>query len=468
VSDVQITRRRVLQMLGLTAMAPLLAACGQTATSPAPTAAPKTDSAAAPQPAAEKPAQAAPAQKTGGVVTINALMSVGGSGKALRGGLDKFAEKFQGQYEVKSEMIAIESLLEKEMAQFISGTPTYDVLSIESSWLPGVAHFLEPLDEYIERDKIDFAKRFGPRAKDVVSFNGQAVGLPVRFGTDILFYRKDFLDEAGVGVPKTHQEFREIAKKLTKKDAGGQVTRFGTSFKAQSPSWTVGSFGHFLLGSGGRFITSDGTAPHPSLNSPLAQELLDNIKAIIQDGSTPDVAAWTYDDNVVAFQEGRMAMSDEYSARALLIEDPQKSQAAGKMGYSMWMMEKLGPETPTHSGSTWNFTIDKNSKNKEAAWQLLNYMTSAEAQKFMAIEFANGPTILEIYDDPDYIKTDPAAKAVKDVLAGPGWEGYYPVPQQPELQQAAHEEIQAFYLGRQTSKQATENMTRRFGEILKR
>lgn len=487
-SQVQMTRRRVLQMIGATAVVPLLAACGQQAAS-SPTAAPKTEAkpaeAAKPAPTtapaapaatpteapAAKPTaaaqQAAPAQTSGNVVTLNALVSVGGSGKALVGGLEKFNEQFEGKYEVKSDMIAIESLLEKEMAQFIAKTPTYDIVSVNSDWLPSVAHFLEPLDKYLEQEKVDFGKSFGPRVKNVVSFDKQVVALPVRFGTDIMFYRKDFLDQAGVKVPTTYQEFREAAKKLTVKDGSGKVTRFGTSFKAQSPSWTVGSFGHFLFGSGARFITDDGTEVHPSLNSQLSQDLLENIKAIIADGSTPEVAAWTYDDNVVAFQEGRMSMSDEYSARSLLIADPKKSQAAGKMGFSMWMMEKLGPEPPTHAGTTWNFAMDKNSKNKEAAWALLKHMTSAPIQKLMAIDFANGPTLLETYDDPDYVKTDPAASAIKDVLAGPGWMGYFTVPQLAELQQAAHEEIQSFYLGRQTSKQATDNIARRLGQILK-
>jgi multiple sugar transport system substrate-binding protein len=477
-SQMRITRRRVLQMIGATAAVPMLVACGQQST-PSPTAAPKTEPSTAPAaaakpteaPPAAKPTaaaqQAAPAQGSTGLVTLTALVSVGGSGKALVGGLEKFNEQFAGKYAVKSDMIAIESLLEKEMAQFIAKTPTYDIVSVNSDWLPSVAHFLEPLDKYLEQDKTDFGKAFGPRVKRVVSFDNQVVALPVRFGTDIMFYRQDAFDETGVKVPTTYQEYREAAKKLTVKDASGKVTRFGTSFKAQSPAWTVGSFGHFLFGSGARFITDDGTEVHPSLNSQLSQDLLDNIKATIADGSTPEVAAWTYDDNVVAFQEGRMAMSDEYSARSLLIADPTKSQAAGKMGFSMWMMEQLGPEPPTHAGTTWNFAVDKNVKDKEAAWALLKHMTSAPIQKLMAIEFANGPTLLETYDDPDYVKTDPAAGAIKNVLAGPGWQGYFTVPTLGELQQAAHEEIQSFYLGRQTSKQATENMARRLGQILK-
>jgi len=462
-SNMNFTRRRMLRLAGVTAMATLGAACAGPGTQPPPTSAPGKPAGAAPT----SPPLQAPAQTTGGsAVALGALMSVGGSGKALTGGLQKFNEQFKGRYEVKSEMIAIESLLDKEMAQFISGTPTYDVLSISSDWTAGVAHFLEPLDNYLSRDNVEFASKFGPKVRDAMTFDGNLVALPARLGVDILFYRKDALDELSLKPPTTAEEYRDAAKKLTKRD-GTNVQRFGASFKAQSPSWTVGSFGHFLLGSGGRYITQDGKAPHPSLGSPLTVELLETIRGTIQDGSTPEVAAWTYDDNVVAFQQGRVAMSDEYSARALLVEDPQKSQAVGKMGYGMWMMQKLGPEEPTHYGSTWNLAIDKNSRNKDAAWQLIKYMTDRDAQKFMALEYANGPTIIELYDDPEYQKLDPAALAVKQVLQGPGWNAYYPVPQLPDLQKAAHEEIQSFYLGRQTSKQATDNMVRRFADALK-
>ena len=456
-SDSYVTRRRVLQMLGMGAAASLVAACSSTTPSaPAPTSGPA---------AAQKQA---PAQSgSGGVTTLSMLMSVGGSGKALTGGLQQFNDRFKGQYEVKSDQIAIESLLDNVMTQFISGTPTYDIMSISSDWMAGVGQFLEPLDEYLAKSQVDFAKTFGPKVRNAVSYEDKVVGLPARFGADIMFYRKDLFDQAGLKLPSSHQEFRDLAQKLMVKDASGAVSRFGTSFKAQSPSWTVGSFGHFFFGAGGRFITPDGKSPHPSLNSPFAQELLDTIRAIIDDGSTPEVAAWTYDDNVVAFQQGKVAMSDEYSARALLVEDKQKSQVVGKMGYAPFVMQKLGPEEPTHYGSTWNLSLDKNSKNKEAAWQLATFLTSAETQKYMALNFSNGPTVIELYSDPEYVKLDPAAGAAKQVLEGTGWLPYYPVPQTAELEKAAHEEIQSFYLKRQSSKQALDNISRRFGEILK-
>jgi hypothetical protein len=45
---------------------------------------------------------------------------------------------------------------------------------------------------------------------------------------------------------------------------------------------------------------------------------------------------------------------------------------------------------------------------------------------------------------------------------------YYPVPQQPELQKIAHEEIQAVYAGHKRGAQVAESMYRRFEEVLKR
>lgn len=399
--------------------------------------------------------------------TITAIMSVGGSGKAFQGGIELFNEQFAGQYRVEPEMVAYETLLEKEISQFISGNATYDVLSINSDWLGGVAHFLEPLDSYIERDGLDFAATFGPLVENAVSYEGQVVGLPIRFGANILFYRQDFLAEAGLKTPRTLEDYRAAAQALTMRDADGDIVRYGASIKAQSPNWTLGSFGIPFLGLGGRLLTADGNEPHPSLTDGLGQEVLDHIKAIIDDGSTPDPTAWTYDDNIVAFQQGRLAMSDEYSARALLVEDPGESEAAGKMGYEMWIMEPLGPEPPIHYASTWQFVIDKNSPNKEAAWELLKFMVSYDAQKLMALEWSNGPTILPLYDDPEYAESDAAVQGVKAVLEGPGWQPYFPgAEQNAELTLAAHEELQTFYVGRQSSAEAVENMAKRFEEIL--
>lgn len=401
-----------------------------------------------------------------GETTITAIMSVGGSGKAFQGGLELFNERFAGQYRLETEMVAFETLREKEISQFISGNATYDVLSINSDWLSGVAHFLEPLDSYIERDGLDLEATFGSAIAKTASVSGQVVGMPTRTGGDVYWYNKDMFDEAGLEPPRTLDELRKNAQTVQKQSSSGETEVYGYSIMAASPLWTVSSFADLYYPHGGHYLTVDLTEANPSLLEPFTAEILDFMKGLATDGLTPDPLAWTYDDNIVAFQQARLASSAEGWMRSNLMEDLTKSKVVGKIGYDVMPSEKLGPDEPTYYGASgWGLCIDKNSPRKDAAWELLKFMVGYDAQKLMAMEYANGPTVLAVLEDPEFQEEIPAAAAY---LKGAkvGLRSHFPVAQQAELEQVTHEELQSFLVGNKDSKTTAEDLYRQIDDLL--
>jgi multiple sugar transport system substrate-binding protein len=458
----RITRRRVLELAGLTAVTSLLAACGQAATSAAPTAKP----AAPAQPAAQPQAPAAP--KAAGEVTFRTLMSVGGSGKAFQGGIDTFNEKYKGTYKVEVEAIALEALREKQMTQFISKTPANDVLSINSDWMSGMAHFLEPLDPYIERDKLDLKEMFGADGAKQTTFDGKIAGLLARTGGDVYWFNREMFDKLGLKPPTTLAELRKNAEALRKETTESGEPVYGYSIMAQSPLWTVSSFADLYYPHGGHYLTADLKEANPTLLEPFTLEILDFMRGLAKDGLTPDPLSWTYDDNIVGFQQRRLGSSAEGWMRANLVEDPQKSMVVGKVAYEVMPSQKLGSDAPKYyGGGGWAFCIDKNSTKKDAAWALVNHMTSFEVQKMMATQYANGPTLLKVLEDADFQKQVPAALAYAKGLKSLGVRSHFPVAQQPELEKVVHEEIQGFLVGNKDAKAAAEGMHRRIGEVLR-
>ncbi|NPV52468.1 MAG: sugar ABC transporter substrate-binding protein [Firmicutes bacterium] len=401
-----------------------------------------------------------------GETVINFIASVGGSGKSFAGGVERFNEKYKGQYRVEVTLVAWESVLEKAVMQFMSRRPTYDVLAVDGMWIPAVRQYLEPLDPYVARFGPEPVKLFGRGALRDLTYHGKIIAFPIRSGVILNYYRKDLLDAAGLKVPRTLDEYTAAARKLTRKDASGKVHVYGTSLMAQHPTWTTWSFSQFARPHGISFLTDDNTGPSPALKESGTLQILKFIKNLQDEGLTPNPLAWTYDDNVVAFQNGRLAMTPEMSVRALLLEDHAKSQVAGKMGYDVLPAGKLGPDEPAYAGGYWTLAIDKNSKVKEAAYQFIKFMTSLENQKYMAIKWSNGPTALALYDDPEYIKINPAAPAIKKVLEGIGYAQDFPVRQNPELTKVVHEEMQVFLLGRQTAEQTGMNMFNRIKEVM--
>ena len=153
-----------------------------------------------------------------------------------------------------------------------------------------------------------------------------------------------------------------------------------------------------LLPGGGRFLTDDLKGFHPVPKEAYTADTIDYMKAIVDGGITPDPLAWTADDNAAAFQQQKMGMT--FMANGLCpLEDPSKSQVAGKVGYrAPSSTSRRGPSATTF-GNTWNLAIDKNSKNQEAAWEFVKLCVSdMEAAKDMAVNGKNTTTILSLLD----------------------------------------------------------------------
>jgi multiple sugar transport system substrate-binding protein len=319
--------------------------------------------------------------------------------------------------------------------------------------------YLEPLDDYISKygPKMDV---FGMMA-DTSKIKGKQYGFPVRWGVDIFFYRKDLFQESGLTAPKTLEEYFTAAQKLTKDTNGdGEIDIYGTSLKFASPRWTYNQFEDFFIPFGGNFLTPEGKLDS-SVNGQLALNSLKFMKSLQEAKLIPNPFSWHYDDNVVGFQEGRVAMSAEYAPRALSIEDPAKSKVVGKMGYSV-LPYTTGGRFP---GSVWNLVMNKLSKNKVASYDMLKYFVTPKAQKAAAMETANGPTLLSIYDDPEYRAKNAAASAIQDAMRI-GLKIQTLIPKMQDLQLTVHEEVHNLVLGKQDENQTQQNLVKRLKEVL--
>ena len=103
-----------------------------------------------------------------------------------------------------------------------------DVINPYYGWVPLWVQngFLAPLPEDAfppAKMKADFVA-----AQDISIFRGKYYGIPQDMGVWSLFYNKDAFAEAGIKAPpKTWDEFRLDAIKLTKRDANGKLVRAG-------------------------------------------------------------------------------------------------------------------------------------------------------------------------------------------------------------------------------------------------
>ena len=98
---------------------------------------------------------------------------------------------------VESSLVPFESLHEKALTDFVSGTGSFDMISVLGDWLAEFirGEFLEPLDDYLEAKPPDgYPEQFPPALMWMQTGpDGRVYGLPFHDGPIMFYYRKDLI-----------------------------------------------------------------------------------------------------------------------------------------------------------------------------------------------------------------------------------------------------------------------------------
>ncbi len=434
--------RRFGALGGLT-IAGLLAACGvPTATPPTPgvaapvapkpieapkPAAPAAKLTEAPKPAAAAAPQAAPAKTEGSGFKWDRF-----KGKQVRmiytdqkhiiGGLQPHFKEFEELTGIKLVYEALGTAQERQKIgiELVAKEPSLDTYGMQVSqqgrqhWENG---WIEPLDKYIadkeltnpEWDLEDFGA--GARSAQQILSEG-ATPNAVTLATaqnQIMYYREDLLNEAGIKPPKTHQELLEAAKALNRPDKGhnGIVMRGGGK-------WATTQIGTYMYGIGGRWIGDDGRI---AMDTPEMGRTLEYYGGLIRDYGPPGVG--NMDANAIAavYQEGQAAIMTDLNHYALSFNNPQQSpKIAGKVKVT-WI-PRGSVEGPVPGGHfvmlpVSNIAMSPFGRNKEAAWLWIQWLTSKES--FVRRQLGgNASPRVSTWQDKRFLDTPPAKST-------PGW-----------------------------------------------
>jgi multiple sugar transport system substrate-binding protein len=162
------------------------------------------------------------------------LMAFGNAAelKAVTNAVARFNQKYPN---VKVE-IAIDPIsngwgdyVTRVLSQF-NANNAYDVYgtAIETFRTFETRHLFIPLDDYIAGHAT--YSDFDPALFKYASYGGKTYFIPITWNNIMINYNRKLFTDAGVAFPKTGwtwNDFRETAKKLTKRDAAGNITQFG-------------------------------------------------------------------------------------------------------------------------------------------------------------------------------------------------------------------------------------------------
>jgi len=274
------------------------------------------------------------------------------------------------------------------------------------------AGWLEPLDAYIGKPA-DVLKPYLPVYATSNVVDGKLAAMPAFADAMFMYYRKDLLDKHGVKEPKTWDELSAAASKIQK--AEGNANLQGLSIQGAPIEGAVCTFLLPYWGQGKDFndaagkMTLDKAAATKGLAQWLSMVDAGVIKKNVAEVKTPDT--------VNEFKAGQVVFAINWGFAWDRFKDDADSTVKGKVGV-MPLPAMTGGKSATCVGG-WQWAVSAFSKNKQAAANLVKFISSPEASKFLAQEGSLLATYQSVYTDADVVKAVPWFKdAANVVIAG--------------------------------------------------
>lgn len=370
------------------------------------------------------------------------------------------------------KVITVDSLnySDKLQAMFAGGTPP-DVfyLHIQDFYKYASRDQLYDLNEFINSESYDI-NDFYPELIKAYTFGDGLYGIPKDWTSFVLYYNKDLFEQNGLGTPTadwTWDQFLEAARKLTvDENKDGIVDRYGFTIETWADwyySWIMQNGGE-IFDKNGSWVFAKGE--YLQKNADAIQFVADMINVY---KVAPDITTSRQLGNYESFMAGRVAMCIYGRWAQLKFKDIQNF----KWAYAPLPKKQQNASTVV----TVSLSISADTKNADASWELLKYLTSKEGQVFTAESGLAVPSRKSLVSSDSYLKAPEVIKyqehlkmdsADKDPFITQLKYGKLP-PNHPkwlEVRQKMDEQLEGVFLGKEQAKAAILRIDKIASEIL--
>lgn len=289
------------------------------------------------------------------------LWAQGSEGEALPALLKEFEAENPG---VKVNVTAIpwDAALSKYQTAIAGGT-TPDVAQMGTTWMGDFADSFDATPKEID------ASDFFPGSVKSTEVEGTAYGVPWYVDTRVVYYRSDLAEKAGITkAPETWDDFKALA--------AGLQDKAGAKFGVQLPTGGADSYQAtlpFQWSNGAKLMNDDGTKW--TLDTPEAAEALKYYSSFFADGIASKAVS-TGTTAEASFVDGSAPMMISGPWHVGLLNKAGGEGFADK--YKVAPMPKEKSSTSFVGGS--NMVVFKKSKNRDASWKLLQWLSKPEVQ----------------------------------------------------------------------------------------
>ncbi|WP_019638460.1 ABC transporter substrate-binding protein [Paenibacillus fonticola] len=336
---------------------------------------------------------------------------------ALKEAIQKYNSS-QDQYEVIGQYVPFGDM-KKRLSVGLMGEELPDIVTVDN---PDHASFaaagiFEDITERVNEWGQGSQYLEGPL--ESAKYEGKLYGLPFTSNTLALFYNTDMFKDAGIAEPpKTWDELRETAKKLTVGD------RYGLGFAAVKSEEGAFDFLPWLLSTG---------ANYDSIDSPEAARAFTFLTDLIKDGSvSKEVINLSNSDTLKQFSSGKLAMmvNGPWNIAGVKADAPNMNFAIAKLPIDKQEASVLGGE---------NIAVIKGN-NVDGAWDFLRWMSEAEQMESYLVQTGYFSPRKDVAEKSDHWKSDAHLSGFLEQMQSAQPRG--PHPKWPEISSILQEAYQ--------------------------
>lgn len=301
---------------------------------------------------------------------------------------------------------------------FLDSTVNYDVIEIDTA---RVAEFAEmelvvPLDEFIERDKIDLSKYLSSIANST-KYKNKVWAMPTELFVGILYFRTDIINTP----PATWDELVDLSKSLK----GREGTKSGYIFAGKISNSFVLEALEMISSYGGNLMDINGNINIDVENTKLA---LEKMYEIYKSDIVPKKI------NMITNSEAeRLFVNGEsvfLNGQTHLKQQANKAGSSVRSKFAIAQLPK-GSENGETFVSGRSALITSSSENQEGAWDFIKFLSGYEGQKRIAVNGGKVSVLTEVLSDNavlevnSYMNSDEFKNVLKNSKAIPATPLYY-------------------------------------------
>lgn len=289
-----------------------------------------------------------------------------------------------------------------------AGNPDIDVYQIDVIWAPQLAQHFVDLTPHVQ----DAAGQHFEAIIQSQTVDGKLIALPMFADAPALYYRRDLLEKHGEKVPTTWKELGAVAAKIVEAErAAGNRQLQGFVFQgAAYEGLTCNALEWIASHGGGSIVEEDGTI---SVFNEHAIKALETARSWIGTIAPKGVLSYQEEESRGVWQTGNAVFMRNWPY-AYALGNRDDSTVKGKFAVTTLPAGDGGRSAAALGG--WNLAVSRYSRHQDAAIELVEFLTSEEAQKQRALMSSRLPTRPALYDDPDIASRQPIIPQWKAVL----------------------------------------------------